>query len=62
MTRKDYKLIADSLKDLKGMMNTEEERKVLSLVAFKVSQGLAVDNPRFDRQKFLEAAGLKTAE
>lgn len=56
MTRKDYELIANAINDCvypgAGDYNT------VRLVARKVADELAEDNPRFDRNKFLGACGV----
>lgn len=63
MTRKDYELIAKSINHHLAIMGmsgkaTSEEFLAVGSVAQKIAQGLAEDNPRFDRQKFLKACGI----
>jgi hypothetical protein len=57
MTRKDYVKIADAIKTLAEpafMM----DRRDLWLVADKLANIMKQDNPRFDRRRFMKAAGL----
>jgi len=61
MTRKDFELIAQVLKDLK---QDQRERGAfahnpdLETVARWLADGLEETNPRFDRVKFLQASGV----
>ena len=58
MTRKDYILIAAALKEaLEAGAFTPQEmhRNITSGIA----DSLALDNPRFDREQFLKAAGVQ---
>ena len=57
MTRKDYILLADALKAAAYALNPPERNGAL-LAANEISHCLAEDNPRFDRVRFLKAAGL----
>jgi hypothetical protein len=58
MTRKDYQLIASVLANFIGDTGDVIDRDG---VAFALATALAEDNPRFDRNKFLIAAGVYQA-
>jgi len=66
MTRKDYELIAAAIK---GELDNSTADKfgddvqrahywAVDAVAKRISNGLATDNPRFDRAIFLRACGF----
>jgi hypothetical protein len=57
MTRKDYQLIASVLANFIGDTGDVIDRDG---VAYALATALAEDNPRFDRNKFLIAAGVLT--
>jgi hypothetical protein len=60
MTRKDYVMIAETLADLMADFNNGGDDTVsLTLVAVELAETLAKDNPRFDRDRFLTACGVK---
>ena len=59
MTRKDYQLIASVLANFIGDTGDVIDRDG---VAFALATALAEDNPRFDRNKFLVAAGVYSAK
>lgn len=62
MTRKDYQLIARALKtqmELSRTNNEEDGKFAVINIAFDLVEDLAKDNPRFDRDRFLEACGVK---
>lgn len=52
MTRKDYVLIAAAIKGVGPDSDTA------SNIAHTLAAALAQDNPRFDRRRFLVAAGV----
>ena len=59
MTKKDYELIA-------GVLNTEYtgyklgwEREAIRITIIGLAEVFEQDNPKFDRNKFLEACGIK---
>jgi hypothetical protein len=56
MTRKDYVLIADVLADLR---ETYGDHPAVISAAYRFAAALGRDNPRFDRDRFLVAAGQK---
>ncbi len=53
MTRKDYVLIAAAL-------NSCAQGADKSTVVYQLADALARDNPRFDRERFLKAAGVQS--
>ena len=57
MTRKDYVLLAEALKAAAYALNPPERTGAL-LAANEIAHRLKQDNSRFDRKRFLEAAGL----
>ena len=65
MTRKDYILIADALKNAQPMckLNDFADEMVSAChrdVARTLADALGRDNPRFDRERFLKAAGVQS--
>ena len=64
MTRKDYELIAEAIKDvglfyhLDGEPMRSDAEVVLYSVAMELARELRAENTRFDRQRFLTACGL----
>jgi hypothetical protein len=54
MTRKDYQLIATVLKNFGTEGRPVDDRDE---IAMELAKALSADNPRFDRDKFLIAAG-----
>lgn len=57
MTRKDYVLLADAIKAVADSIDYPE-RLGAQLAANEIAHRLQRDNPRFDRERFLKAAGL----
>lgn len=58
MTRKDYELIARVLTNYSDDEGVVIERDA---IAYRLADALAIDNPRFNRHKFLIAAGVYSA-
>jgi predicted secreted Zn-dependent protease len=58
MTRKDYILIAAALKAARKYDECPADQAVCDNVAQELANALARDNPRFDRERFLKAAGV----
>jgi hypothetical protein len=59
MTRKDYILIAAAIK----AVNRSHDSSVVNGIrwtAERIADVLARDNPRFDRERFLTAAGVQS--
>ena len=65
MTRKDYILIADAIREALAtdvefdIALPEREASGIHRVALRLSDRLGDDNPRFDRAVFLKACSLK---
>jgi hypothetical protein len=57
MTKKDYELIADVIKNLDEVI----EPKAFSVLVIKLAGALAGDNPRFDGVRFAKACGVNVA-
>ena len=67
MTRRDFQMIADGIAKVRagvlnrpGLMLDEEKAEIdaLDMVSFVLADRLATTNPRFDRARFLRAAGV----
>lgn len=57
MTRKDYQRIANAFRNgLAGVSRLQESG--IEYTAECMANELAADNPRFDKEKFLEACGF----
>lgn len=54
MTKKDYIAIADAIKRARTGAD-KEERFAIDIVADNIADVFQKDNPRFNRQRFLEA-------
>lgn len=61
MTRKDYELIANSIRmsrnDMPNELANDQTEEVYRIITSRVSADLAKENPRFDSNKFLRYAG-----
>jgi hypothetical protein len=55
MTRKDYVMIAQVISESQGLTRSD----IIDTVAERLADALAIDNPRFDRARFLAACGVK---
>ena len=64
MTRKDYVLIAAALKAARQNSNYRDAQEQMveqhSADTRAIADALARDNPRFDRNRFLVAAGVQS--
>lgn len=63
MTKKDYELLADSIKQALGALlyapvNANEVLRSIEVYTNILCTKLEADNPRFDRTKFLKACNL----
>lgn len=59
MTRKDYILLAEALKVANdSLLGPSDEHQGIRYAAMHIANALAQDNPRFDRARFLAAAGV----
>lgn len=59
MTRKDYQAIAEVISTLADKYQFDDGRYIVSEVASDLAEVLQNDNPRFDRQRFLDACGYQ---
>lgn len=62
MTRKDYVLIADVLKDSATRcreLNNDHGTQIIAGVARKFADRLGNENPAFDVARFMKAAGVQ---
>ena len=57
MTKKDYELIAEVIKNLDEVIDPE----AYSVLVVKLAGALAGDNPRFDGIRFAQACGVNVA-
>ena len=57
MTKKDYELIAEVIKNLDEVIEPE----AFSVLVIKLAGALAGDNPRFDGIRFAKACGVNVA-
>ena len=55
MTRKDYELIADVIKNLDEVI----DETAFALLVVKLGSAFVDDNPRFNGVKFAQACGIK---
>lgn len=59
MTRKDYVLIAKSIKQTRDMFaDGSPSTKAIDIAAMELATVLKSENQRFDRQRFLTACGV----
>lgn len=59
-TKKDFEMVAEMLRH--QMINplwTTEQKEVVNALAVKFSNRFAESNPQFNREKFLNACGVK---
>jgi hypothetical protein len=57
MTKKDYELVASSIKEVVNMYD-EEAKDILSILVEYMKTKFGYDNPKFDGIKFRKACGL----
>ena len=63
MSRKDFILIADALKAARSsytLPNVAIYHNGIDNAAHRLADALGRDNPRFDRERFLKAAGVQS--
>lgn len=59
MTRKDYVMIAEILRNNReDFIEGEDGFHLIYVLAHQIANGLEADNPRFDRARFLVACGV----
>lgn len=63
MTKKDYELIANTIKSTLGTyggtVSHNNCKYAINDLALAIANELKLDNPKFDRDKFLAACGVK---
>lgn len=59
MTKKDYELIAESIKDVLEYQKRPDHAVTVRIVASNLAFVLKLDNPKFDEDKFLTACGIE---
>lgn len=59
MSKKDYELIAGAVKLSVENMDKPAHKDTLESVLYSIAWHLSIDNPRFDRQRFIEACGVE---
>lgn len=62
MTTGDYELLASTLRYCAGHCDDEKESEVVSWVTGHIADALERERPRFDREAFVLAATLPTAQ
>jgi len=58
MTRKDYELIAEAIKTSRKVITGEAVLVSVEHLANTLATDLEIDNPRFNRARFLSACGV----
>lgn len=62
MTRKDYIALAGAIDEARGeYRDSDEAQAALRFAAHNIADACAEDNDRFDRERFLIAAGFRMA-
>ena len=56
MTRKHYVMVANSIRSDVDNTNSMDGLSAIQNVAYGLATAFAMDNPRFDRERFLNAA------
>lgn len=62
MTRKEYRMIALVILERYSTAIDNEQRLLLRNLAYSMATMLSVENPRFNRDKFLTACGVKNEQ
>jgi hypothetical protein len=62
MTRKDYELIAEVIKTARKVETGEAVLVSVEHLANTLATELEIENPRFNRARFLSACGVKVAK
>jgi len=60
MTRKDFVLLAATLRTTRSAVESPDYKAACELTARNMAHVLANDNPRFDRARFLGACGVQS--
>ena len=59
MTKKDYELIAEAIKTSRKVTQGESVLVSVAHLANTLATDLEIENPRFNREIFLKACGVK---
>lgn len=62
MTHKEYRMIALVILERYSIAIDNEQRLLLRNLAYSMATMLSVENPRFNRDKFLTACGVKNEQ
>ena len=58
MTRKDYQAVAEIISTLADKYQFDEGKDIIAEVALDLADMMQDDNPRFNRETFLDACGF----
>jgi hypothetical protein len=61
MTKKHYEAIADDLKTTRKNIHSRDYY-IVDAICYALADTFAADNPKFNRDMFLTACGIKTQE
>lgn len=59
MTKKDYILIAETIREARFHQKDERGRGAIEVVAHRIAESLKKENTRFEMSRFLEACGIE---
>jgi hypothetical protein len=59
MTKKDYKLIADTIAGVRNTYIRREPKRIIDRVVYNLGLVFRENNPRFNTEKFEEACGAQ---
>ena len=62
MSRKDYRAIAEAIVEARRLCQGIHAPTVINILAARIAEHFEADNPRFDRERFLVAAGSPTSD
>jgi hypothetical protein len=57
LQRRHFQLVADILKIF--YRRSDDQRSIVAAIAYQFADTFTLDNPRFDRDRFLRACGLE---
>jgi predicted butyrate kinase (DUF1464 family) len=61
MTKKDYELVAASIRIVANSYTSDEAKKVTGIIAEEIARNMAKANSKFDKVKFLKACAATVA-
>lgn len=59
MTRKDFEAVATAISEEARLCPSPEAKFAVKMVASRLAAEFALINPRFDRERFMEASGVR---